>query len=203
MKYPDTRILIFCKAPVPGRVNSRLVPLLGEHGAARLHMEMARRIVRRCVASQLAPVQLWCHPDASHPFFGELLAAESLYVQTGSGLGERMALAFSRTLASADVSHAVLIGTDCPGIDATYLDTAMAKLESHDAVLGPAEDGGYGLIGLNHPDAELFAGISWGGDCVCADTCRRLNRRRANWALLAPVWDVDRPEDLARYRREC
>lgn len=201
MQYPDARILVFCKAPVRGQVNTRLISHLGTNEATRLHEELARRMISVCIDSSLAPVQLWCAPDASHPFFRGIEPVR-LFTQRGANLGARMANALAQALADSQVSGALLVGTDCPAIDAGYLERALKALETHDAVLGPAEDGGYGLIGMREAEATLFTGIDWGSAGVCAQTARRLNEHCRHWALLPAVWDVDRPEDVARYRRE-
>mgnify|MGYP006170812589 FL=1 len=200
MKYSDARILVFCKAPVPGEVKTRLIPALGDQGACDLHIELATHILDVVQAAQLAPVQLWCAPDTNHAFFTERHEV-SLYQQTGQDLGERMHRAFVSALADPGVNRVILIGADCPTIDDNYMDTALGKLEDHDAVIGPAEDGGYGLIGLTKPNADYFQDITWGTGTVCEDTCRRFNKADINWAQLPRIWDVDRPEDVARWRQ--
>lgn len=201
MKYPDARILIFCKAPVAGKVNTRLAPQLGEQGATALHEELAGRIIAECRRGASAPIELWCEPDTSHPFFAMLASSEECFAQQGDDLGERMAFALSASLSRGGVARAVLVGTDCPAIDVQYLEMALDKLSNHDVVIGPAEDGGYGLIGLTRAYPSLFAGMAWGSDSVCAETCRAINRQRLYWSLLPLLWDIDRPEDVARYRR--
>jgi len=200
MKYSDARILVFCKAPIPGEVKTRLIPALGDQGACDLHIELATHILDVVQAAQLAPVQLWCAPDTNHAFFTEREEV-SLYQQTGQDLGERMHRAFVSALDDPGVSRAILIGADCPTIDDTYMDTALGILEDHDAVIGPAEDGGYGLIGLTKPTADYFQDIAWGTGTVCEDTCRRFNKADINWAELPRIWDVDRPKDVARWRQ--
>jgi len=148
--------------------------------------------------AELAPIELWCSPDSEHPFFREFDGKLTLRVQEGHDLGERMLKASQS--AEAERCRSVIIGTDCPAIDAPYLDDAMTKLLNHDAVLGPAEDGGYGLIGLSRADAAVFENITWSTHRVCAETCSRFNLLKFNWSLLTLIWDVDRPEDLRRWR---
>jgi glycosyltransferase A (GT-A) superfamily protein (DUF2064 family) len=92
-----------------------------------------------------------------------------------------------------------VVGTDCPALTPYHLRTAAAHLRNGvDAVLIPAEDGGYALIGIQMPQPALFAGIAWGADTVAAETRRRLARLGLSWREPARLWDVDRPEDLAR-----
>lgn len=116
-------------------------------------------------------------------------------------LGARMHRAFEQALKA--YRFAVLIGSDCPALAPADLRAAVRALrDGMDAVLLPAEDGGYALIGLRRSSRRLFAGVGWGGAGVLAQTRRRLERLGWRWKELRTVWDVDRPEDVARLRRE-
>ncbi|MEX2489254.1 MAG: TIGR04282 family arsenosugar biosynthesis glycosyltransferase [Pseudomonadales bacterium] len=202
--FPDSIIQIFCKAPIAGEVKTRLIADMGGQAAARLHERLARHTIALCQGARLAPVEIWCTPDTDHDFFaGAADESTLLCQQRGSDLGERLANAAASALGDKRAEAVVIIGTDCPGLDADYLRLALEKLEDHDAVVGPAEDGGYCLIGLRHGENGLiqdkvFRNIPWGTDTVCADTCRILNHENLRWALLPLLWDVDRPEDVAR-----
>lgn len=205
MRYPQARILVFCKPPIPGQAKTRLIPALGAQGAADLHAELARATVARAVRSGLASVEVWASAEPEHEFFQCLrndFACASM-TQHGDDLGARMAQAFEATLANAE--FAVMIGTDCPVLDENYLAQACAALaEGADAVLGPAEDGGYVLIGLRRFDPALFTDMPWGGAEVLARTRARLADLvdGLGWSVreLATLWDVDRAEDLVRAR---
>lgn len=198
MKYPGGVIQVFCKAPISGAVKTRLIPALGSDGALRVHRQLAERVLTVCCEAALARVEVWTNDHVDHPFFADY---DCVHLQTGEDLGERMANALTAALSAGDVDRAILIGTDCPTVDAGYLDRALRALSDHDAVIGPAEDGGYGLIGLRRPDRSLFTGIEWGTGEVCARTCQKLNASGIRWSLLPPIWDVDRPEDLQRLSR--
>jgi rSAM/selenodomain-associated transferase 1 len=116
-------------------------------------------------------------------------------------LGERMHRAF--TLVLKEHRSAILIGGDCPALRPADLRAAARALRGGmDAVLSPAEDGGYALIGLRRVSSRLFRGIEWGGSDVLAQTRRRLVRLGWRWKELRTVWDVDRPEDVERLRKE-
>ena len=105
--------------------------------------------------------------------------------------------AFARALSVA--RHAVLVGTDCPALTVSHLrQAAHALAGGNDAVVVPAEDGGYVMLGLNRCDAELFHGIEWGSAKVMAATRERLRRLRWRWKELETLWDIDRPEDYRR-----
>jgi len=182
-------IIVFAKAPVPGAAKTRLVPALGEWGAARLHARLVRHAVRTALAAGLGRVEL--HGTRRHSFFETLGVPFTL--QRGDDLGERMYYALSRH------PGAILIGTDCPELTVADLRRARRLLQGGcDAVLAPAEDGGYALIGLRTVSAEIFRNIRWGTSSVYDETVKRLERYR--WRALRTVWDVDRPEDLARLR---
>lgn len=99
----------------------------------------------------------------------------------------------------ARAEQVLVIGSDCPAMSAAYLDNALAKLHAgYDAVLGPALDGGYVMLGISRAEPSLFQEIRWGTDEVLAETSRRMNNLAWNWALAESLWDVDTPEDLAR-----
>jgi rSAM/selenodomain-associated transferase 1 len=197
--FPDTRILIFARAPLAGEVKTRLIPVLGKEGAARLQARLLEQILGMALESRLAPVQLWCTPDTTHPLFQKAeLEGVSLYTQQGDDLGQRMQHALDSALQEG--GQAVLIGTDCPLMDAGYLAAAIEALCGHEVVLGPAEDGGYVLLGVNRAGIDIYRGIEWGSDQVMQQTRALLQQAGIDWQELATLWDVDRPEDLSRLR---
>jgi hypothetical protein len=194
--------VVFAKAPQPGRVKTRLAPKLGKTGAARLHAKLVERAVRTAVAARLGRVELHCAPRMRHPFFASLAQRHGLRLRAqGAGdLGDRMLRAFTRVL--REVDSALLVGSDCPALRAADLRAAARALRrGADAVLSPAEDGGYALIGLRRVRRPLFDGIAWGGPQVLEQTRARLRRLRWKWVELRTVWDVDRPEDVERLAR--
>lgn len=197
LRFPGASLMIFAKAPVAGAAKTRLAPVLGEQGAAELQARLTQRILHTAVSANLAPVELWCSPDCGHPFFQAVTAAVGRRVQHGQDLGERMANAFDVALGTHP--YAVLVGTDCPAMTADYLAQAFALLDGGaDAVVGPAEDGGYILIGLRRTDKRLFDGVPWGTAQVLQITRERLKECAYDWRELPCLWDVDRAEDLQR-----
>jgi uncharacterized protein len=189
------RILIFAKAPVPGRVKTRLIPALGAEGAAALARDMLARTVEEALASGLE-AELVGDPDPAAWYEGPALR---LSAQGDGDLGARLARAVRRCL--ADGARPVLIGSDCPALDRRRLAAAAAALETHEAVLHPAEDGGYVLLGLARFDRLLFERIPWSSASVAAETIARI--RRLGWSLHLgeTLRDVDEPEDLAPLHR--
>ena len=191
------QVAVFAKAPVPGEVKTRLVALLGARESAELHAALVRHALATARNSGVGPVSLWCMPDTGHPFFAACAAefGVSLHEQRGGHLGERMARAFDRLLAAGP---ALLVGSDCPSLRAEDLRAAAGSLATHDAVIQPAEDGGYVLVGLARPVAGLFERIRWGESSVMRDTRVRLREAAATWREMPVRWDVDRPEDYRR-----
>jgi uncharacterized protein len=178
-------IIVFARAPVPGQAKTRLIARLGAWGAARLHLRLIRHALRTARAARCGPVEL--HLTRRHSLF------RGARLQRGRDLGERMHHALARH------RGAILIGTDCPELKAADLRRAARWLRGGcEAVIAPAEDGGYALIGVRRSDAEFFRGIAWGTPRVYAETVKRLEGRR--WRALRTVWDLDRPQDLERFR---
>lgn len=187
---------VFAKAPIPGKVKTRLIPKLGAEGAADLH----KQLVKHCLQtfSGLFSIQLWCAPNDTlfHPFFCQCQSdfGVSLHRQQGIDLGERMAYA----LASTAPTPTVLIGSDCPNLKPQTISHAFTALQQdYDVVIAPAEDGGYVLIGGGVP--EIFTDIPWGSSQVFSLTQARLRALGLRWHQLPYHWDVDRPEDVERW----
>lgn len=201
MLFPEAKLIVFSKAPAPGQVKTRLIPALGEDGAARLHQDMLEQKLRLVTENQIAAIDLYCSPDLHHPYFQEIASRFNidLHTQIGDDLGERMANAMQTTLSTH--SLAMIIGTDCPPLDRIYLrDAFQALADGSDAVVGPATDGGYVLLGLRRFDNMLFTGIDWGTNMVYRQTKTRLEQLGFPHVELDTLWDIDRPEDLVLYR---
>jgi uncharacterized protein len=192
------RIAVFAKAPVAGSVKTRLAGVLGDEGAARLHARLVRHALGTAFAAGVGRVDLWCAPDARDPFFAACARelGVRLHAQAGADLGERMHHAFEEAAARGE--PLIVIGSDCPVLSAETLREAAKALHTRDAVFAPAEDGGYVMVGLARPRRRLFEDIAWGTDSVMQATRARLAECALDWKELATLWDVDRPEDLAR-----
>ena len=176
-----TLIIVFARPASPGRAKTRLIPRLGAWGAARLHARLTERTLRVARAARCGEVEL------------------QIRQQRGRDLGERMFNAFRKALRNH--RRVVLIGADCPVLQPADLRRAARLLcGACDAVLAPAEDGGYALIALKKVRGELFEGIEWGGDTVLRNSLLRFESVGWKVRLLRTVWDLDRPEDLERFR---
>jgi rSAM/selenodomain-associated transferase 1 len=189
---------VFTRTPLPGRVKTRLIPAIGAERAANLHRAMLWRTVATAVESGVGPVGLWCNPATEHPYIAEIQREFGLdvHLQTGADLGESMHLALRSQ--PDDAPGAVLVGTDCPFLEVQDLQLAASALrEGDDAVIGPAEDGGYYLIGVRQSDMAVFSGVQWGSEQVLAVTLQKFRDLGWRWRELATRRDVDRPADLA------
>lgn len=200
MSATATQIVIFAKAPVPGQAKTRLIPALGEAGAARLAAAMLAQTVAAASAAGLGAPELCVTPDHADPCWAVHLPAGIPLSDQGPGdLGERLAAAAGRVLDRG--ARVLLIGTDCPSLDATRLRAAAALLDRHDAVLYPACDGGYVLLGLARTAPSLFGNIAWSTASVAATTIARIEA--LGWSLFVgePMHDIDEPADLAAIGR--
>ncbi len=201
MRRGRATIAVFARAPLPGQTKSRLIPLLGAWGAARLHRLLLCRTLEVARATG-ARVELHGLPNARHALLVTLARHYRIQLlpQRGANLGERMYRALKQGQRRS--GHFILIGSDIPVFTADYLGRALRLLAAgRHAVLGPAEDGGYALIGLRGVKPEIFQTVQWGGADVLSTTAATLNRLGYRWQALDAVWDVDRPEDLARFER--
>ena len=184
-------VCIFAKPPVAGAVKTRLIPALSANAAADLACAMLLDVwqtVEACpgVCPILVTTERGNFPVAVTP--------DRIWLQGEGDLGERIERIVTRALFS---SPAVLaIGADSPALTPDHLAGALAKLESNDAVLGPAPDGGFYLLGLRRCPPGLFSALPWSSAETCAMFLRRLQERRFSVAELEPLFDVDTPEDL-------
>jgi rSAM/selenodomain-associated transferase 2/rSAM/selenodomain-associated transferase 1 len=202
----QTRLLVMTRIPEAGRVKTRLIPALGPDGASHLHEALLRHTLRQA-RDWGGPTDVWFTGTDTFPTADFPEAATFHPHPQGTGdLGERLIRAVAQACATeapgGELNGVVVIGTDCPGLTETTLRQAADGLAKHDVVLGPAEDGGYYLIALRQPQPALFTGIDWGTERVLAQTleaCRGLGLRVQQ---LAPLADVDEPEDLLVCRRE-
>ena len=193
---PRCPIVVMAKAPVAGYAKTRLIPALGEAGAARLAAHLLDHAVGQALAAGLGPVDLCCAPHAAHPALAHRAGRAGLVLSDqGEGdLGARMARAADRWLARA--GRVLLIGTDAPGLDAAALGRAAAALVSADAVFVPTFDGGYALIGLARHAPALFVGMPWSTPTVMTLTRERLRAAGLRHVELDRLADIDHPADL-------
>lgn len=202
MAHPRSRIAVFAREPLLGQVKSRLASEIGDQEALAVYRAMLARLGRLLNRAGIAEWDLWITSNRSHKDFLSLCNETNIHPQDGVGLGARMDGAIQQTLMDKSVENVILIGTDCPALTEDYLDKALLALESGvDVVLGPAEDGGYVLVGMRRPLPAVFKDIPWGSNQVMNRTIEALKANELSYRLLDTLWDVDRPEDLARLQQ--
>ncbi|MFO8024511.1 TIGR04282 family arsenosugar biosynthesis glycosyltransferase [Thiohalophilus sp.] len=193
---PTTAIMVFARAPVPGQVKTRLIPALGEAGAAELHAALLEQTLKTASQLEDSAIRLYCQPDTQHSLFRQMADRDklTLHPQDGNDLGERMSNAFADNL--PHYQKVLVIGCDCPALTPDDLRAVIEALDKQDAVIIPAHDGGYVLLGLRTFSPLIFSDIDWSTDRVCEQTTRQLDAAGLQWTALEPRPDIDRPEDL-------
>lgn len=199
-KQTNNTIVVFAKAPIPGEVKTRLTPFLTADKAAALHRHLIKHTLRTVASLPDYNIELWV--GSQHSWWQELAVQYDLAVfqQRGENLGERMSFALESALQRS--AQVVIVGTDCPAISPQYLQQAFDGIEQHGIVIGPADDGGYVLLGLNQPLPILFNKIPWGSADVFATTVARLQQAQLHWFELESLMDIDRPEDFIKLQQQ-
>lgn len=205
-----TRIIIMAKTPAPGRVKTRLIPALGANGAANLARRMLAYTTEQALSArrqrrQLG-VELCVSPDPASAdwHWARNHPALTLRKQASGDLGRRMHRAAAAAIGNGE--RVILIGTDCPAVDAGLLLRATKALDQRDAVMCPTVDGGYALLGLRHAPWNLFSEIPWSTSRVADITLSRLQDQCMRALQLQMLQDIDEPHDLtalpAQWKRE-
>ena len=192
------RLMVFTRCPEPGKTKTRLIPALGAEGAAELQNRMTVHTLWQArEARRSRELQLEVRFEGgTKSRMKQLFGSDLEYLPQGEGnLGDRMVHAFQAAFGDG-VEGAIIIGTDCPGAGPEQFKNTFDLLRTHDLVLGPADDGGYYLIGLRRLVPELFRDIPWGTGDVLAATMERAHEAGLSVATLETMRDVDRPEDI-------
>ena len=186
----NPRVVLFTRFPEPGKAKTRLIPAIGAERAAQVHRTLTERTAQAVLESGLAlEVRATGAPLAE---FADWLKIESIVDQGAGDLGQRLSRA-------GPPYPTLFIGSDAPDLTADLLRQAADALGHADAVVGPAEDGGYWLLGLARAVEGVFDGVEWGTAVVFGQTIDRLAAAGIDPVLLPQLADCDRPEDLARW----
>lgn len=190
------------KAPIAGLVKTRLVPPLGEEQAAELYRALLIDQLEHLTALSSADLYVAFTPGEASRMIENLAPARyHCFSQRGNDLGERMREVLAE-LRRRGHRNAILLGSDLPPVPLTVLHQAFNRLseDGKRVVLGPSQDGGYYLVGMNQPIPEVFFGMTWGHQRVLADTTKKLRQLGIEFCLLPEWFDVDTAEDIARLR---
>lgn len=196
-------MILFARFPIAGKVKTRLIPALGAEGAAALHRRLVLRTLRTAHAlcqSQNVELEIRFAGDDANEMQHWLGDGWLCRPQCEGDLGQRMAGAFADSFREGSPAT-VIIGSDCPSLTPEILAAAFEALKINPVVFGPATDGGYYLVGLTRLVPELFQGVEWGTETVLAQSTEILARLSSKPALLQPLDDLDRPEDVAAWKR--
>ena len=185
-------IIVFQKFPTPGKVKTRLAATIGNEKAVYIYsylLNYTHKLISSITADVLifheGPIETEQYPKDNYSFFP----------QTGKDLGEKMSRAFDQAFEQG-YDHVIIIGTDCLELRIRHIEEAFAVLKNNDLVLGPAEDGGYYLIGLNKNDGQLFKNIAWSSDAVFANTIAIATEKQLKVHLLECLNDINEYSDL-------
>lgn len=192
-------LVLMARAPLAGKVKTRLVPPFSPEEAAGLYRCLLVDLLESVKSFRHADLFVAFSPAETAPLFQELVPpAFVLFPQRGGDLGDRMHNVFV-DLASKAYKSIVLIGSDLPVFPSHFLEEAFAVLEKpgRDLVLGPSRDGGYYLIGMNRPIRQIFEDIPWGEEEVFIATAQRARRLGLSPSFLPQWFDIDRPEDMS------
>jgi rSAM/selenodomain-associated transferase 1 len=195
----DHIIIQFAKLPQLGQVKTRLAPAIGDQACLDLHLQLLQFTHNQLthVTQKLGGLSVLSLNHLGEQEVIERIAQTTpVIVQKGDDLGERMANAIRWGLTLA--KKVLIVGSDCPVLTLEYYQQALSELDDQPHVFINAEDGGYVLVGATQVCDELFEDVPWGTEHVMAVTFERLGAANKKAAILGPLWDVDRPEDLQR-----
>lgn len=185
------RLVLFTRYPTAGVCKTRLIPALGAAGAADMHRRLTERTVAVLRASGAA---------VEVAYTGASAAEFAAWLGPDVGLAEQVEGDLTvRLLACLDPAPVIFFGADTPDLSRHHVESAIAALASHEVVIGPAEDGGYYLIGMRRSMPELLIDMPWSTERVLPETLARLDRIGIAPVMLETLADCDRPEDLARW----
>lgn len=196
MAAQETALIIFIRNPVPGKGKTRIARSVGVNKAYQVYLELLAE-TRRLAGTFSGPKFIYYSEFVDH----EDLWDPRLYqkrVQAKGDLGKKMSAAFAEVLRNHPA--AIIIGSDCPAMKHADLVEASGKLETHDAVIGPSEDGGYYLLGLCQMYQELFEGVPWSSARTLAKTVEKAARLGLEVARLRSLNDIDTWEDYIRWK---
>ena len=191
----ENLLIIFVKNPVAGEVKTRLAASIGDMNALQVYKSLLSH-TRNVASGAEADRQVWYSSkiDRRDAWESNLFEKE---LQSGSNLGERMGNAFSRSFEQG-YKRVVIIGSDCAELTSEHIEEAFHLLESHDAVIGPSEDGGYYLLGLTQFHPEIFSDVEWSTSSVLARTIEKFEESHTSYRQLETLNDIDNEEDFKK-----
>jgi len=196
------RLIVYAKRPLPGRAKTRLGRAVGMEQAAGVYARLLYGYLLDVVGAnwQDVEIELSVADAADVAFFTDAFPEIQVVHQVGASLGERMMRSFVDAF-DQGIDAVVLTGSDIPGLNSTHIEDALAVLRDHDVALGPATDGGYYLIGMCAPGADLFSDIAWSTPDVLAQTASRAQALGLPLGHVATLSDIDYEPEYRAWRR--
>lgn len=196
----EAELILFAKTPVAGQVKTRLIPNLGEQGAARFAVALIEESARRAVEAWPGPVSLQVWPETRHECFDaiERRFGISVSLQSEGDLGVKMFQALNDAYTRG--AAAAIMGCDVPQCPPEIFRTAHALLHQGRSVIGPSADGGYYFIGINPPHPDCFERIEWGGSKVFDTTLKRTAAAGIDLIVMQNLNDLDTAADIEGLR---
>ncbi len=204
----ENALIIFLKYPEPGKVKTRLAVDIGNVKACAIYKLLVERVIKNIFSKNplTHDVHIFFTPpdkengikDWLQPILTNNQEIGTKYShQEGNTLGEKMSYAFKQTLQIEGCKRCIIIGTDCPEIDAPLIESAFDILKEKDIVIGPCKDGGYYLLGMSRFLPELFEDIDWSTDRVFKQTMGKVHKNNLSCNVLKTLADIDTQEDLS------
>jgi rSAM/selenodomain-associated transferase 1 len=191
-------LLIFIRNPESGKVKTRLAATIGNEKALKIYQELLRHTQE--ITKPLPVNKLLFYADFIYPNDNWPQADYTKFLQPEGDLGQKMQLAFNTAFAEGG-RRVVIIGSDCYELTSAVIEQAYKALECYDAVIGPAADGGYYLLGFSRPNATVFQGKNWSTETVFQDTVNDLQNDNFSYFILPVLNDVDEEKDLGELRK--
>ncbi len=197
-------IIIFTRYPESGKVKTRLADSIGDESACRLHKILAERIFNECLLLDEKDFSLFVfYPEENNTeqVRNWVNKRFTLFTQIGKTLGEKMSNAFNKIF-ELNFEKTIIIGTDIPDISKSILSEAFLDLEKNDIVIGPSNDGGYYLLGMNKFIPEMFENIEWSIGPVFRKTTENINQNKLRYRTMEMLIDIDVKEDLLNWHEK-
>ncbi len=196
-KTKKNALIIFLKYPQAGKVKTRLAKDVGDNEAARIYSNMALNIIESVVDPKSYNTILFYDPPEKEKEIKDWVGEKEVQFlpQVGNTLGDRISNAFKEVFSSG-ADKTVIIGTDCLDVTSDIINEALYLLDETEVVLGPAEDGGYYLLGLNKYRPPIFQDIDWSTEHVLEQTVLKIVENGLNYSLLKTLKDIDTVNDI-------